>query len=616
MRLVLTNTKWLLCAVLAGGFAIQSPGQTAKPENAAGGCPPVHASAAKVAAEKKRTDELSGLECKLQQAQDQIQRQQDQIEQLQKSLQDSISALQRDQQALQVSVQQAKDEANIAEETASGAGAAVAKVENSVNAIDASMKAENTEVEKVKEDVVSVGSVVHAQGAELHGLEEPESIHYKGVTLTPGGFFEATAIARNRNENADLASTFSAIPLNGTSNSKLSEYRGTARDSRLSLLMQGHLGGTKLTGYVEGDFLGAAPTANYVQSGGFTPRLRLAFAEVAWTSGWTVSGGQFWSLSTTSRQGIGTLPSTEFIPNVMDGAYVVGFNWLRDRSIRVTKNFNNRIWAAVEATEPETTYSAAYQPSNIMGLNTSQNAGTGVLILPYMAGYSNGNSTPFIPDVLAKLTIEPGWGHFELKGLGRFFRDRIASTATSRGYMNYSEGWGVGFGAIMPVIKSKLDVVAEGMAGQGVGRYGASGLPDTTINPTTGELRPLREGRILTGLEYHLNKHFDIFSYFGDEYVARYAFAGPGGVAAGYGSPLVSYAACANEVAMNTCSGANRNIYEGTVGYWFKIFQGRFGRVQYGNQFEYAHRDLWSGQGQTPRGGDFMLYSTVRYYLP
>jgi hypothetical protein len=606
----------LLCAVIVGGFAIQCPGQTAKPENAAGGCPPVHASAARIAAEPKRDKQLSDLECKLQQAQDQIQRQQGQIDQLQKSLQDSITALQLDQQAIEVSVQQAKEQANAAEVTASGAGAAVAKVENSVNAFSETLKTENTEVEKVKDDVASVDTALHAQGEKLQGLEEPDVIHYKGLEITPGGFLEGTSIVRNRNENADLASSFSAIPLNGTSNSKLSEYRGTARDSRLSMMIQTNVGGTKLTGYVEGDFLGAAPTSNYVQSGGFTPRLRLGFAQVAWESGWTISGGQFWSLSTTSRQGIGTLPSSEFIPNVMDGAYVVGFNWLRDLSVRVTKNFNNRIWAAVEATQPETTYSAAYQPSNIMGLNTSTNANTGVLVLPYMAGYSNGNSTPFLPDLLFKVAVEPGWGHFEIKGLGRFFRDRIASTADSSGYMNHSEGWGVGFGAILPVVKHKLDIVAEGMAGQGIGRYGASGLPDTTINPVTGELRPLREGRILTGLEYHLNKHFDIFTYFGDEYVARYSFAGPGGVAAGYGSPLVSYAACTNEVAMNTCSGANRNIYEGTVGYWFKIFQGRFGRLQYGNQFEYAHRDLWSGQGQTPRGGDFMVYSTVRFYLP
>jgi hypothetical protein len=90
----------------------------------------------------------------------------------------------------------------------------------------------------------------------------------------------------------------------------------------------------------------------------------------------------------------------------------------------------------------------------------------------------------------------------------------------------------------------------------------------------------------------------------------------PGGSAAGYGSPLVSYAACTDEVDMNACSGANRDIYEVTAGYWFKPYQGRFGRLQYGNQVEYLHRDLWSGIGHTPQGGDLVVFSTVRLYLP
>jgi hypothetical protein len=251
-----------------------------------------------------------------------------------------------------------------------------------------------------------------------------------------------------------------------------------------------------------------------------------------------------------------------------------------------------------------------------MGLNTSQNTQSGVLLLPYLAGYSNGNSTPFPPDLLAKVVYEPGWGHFEIKGLGRFFRDRISSTATTPGRMNYSEGYGVGFGAIMPVIRKKLDVVAEGMFGQGIGRYGAAGLPDSTLNPLTGEVRPLREGRMMGGIEYHPNKRLDFFAYAGDEYVARYAMRAPDGSPAGYGSPLISYAACTNELAMNTCSGANRNIYEVTGGYWFKLFQGKFGRIQYGNQVEYLHRTLWSGLGYTPQGGDVVVYSTVRFYLP
>ena len=175
------------------------------------------------------------------------------------------------------------------------------------------------------------------------------------------------------------------------------------------------------------------------------------------------------------------------------------------------------------------------------------------------------------PDLLAKVAFEPGWGHFEIKTLGRFFRDRIASTATTNGHTNITEGYGIGFGALMPFVNNKLDLSLEGLLGQGIGRYGSSGLPDATLNPTTGELRPLREARIMGGLVYHRTSRLDLYTYGGDEYVGRYAFISPTGTAAGYGSRLVSYASCTNEVALNSCGGANRNIYEATVGYWYRL---------------------------------------------
>jgi hypothetical protein len=444
--------------------------------------------------------------------------------------------------------------------------------------------------------------------------EGPTSIHFKGLTLTPGGFFEGTMLVRTRNENADIANNYSAIPLNGSSNAKLSEFRGTARNSEQSLLVQGTAGSTKLQGYVETDFLGAAPTANYVESNSWTPRLRELWVQLDMPSGWTVTSGQTWSLLTTNEHGIATL--AELRPETEDGQYVVGFTWTRQRALRLTKNFNNKIWTAFAVESPENTYSAAFVPANIMGLNTSQNASTGVNLLPFLANFSNGFSTPLAPDVLAKVAFEPGWGHFEIKALGRFFRSRIASTATTNGHTNISEGYGVGFGALMPFVNKKLEVPLEGLLGQGIGRYGSSGLPDVTINPITGALLPLREARIMGGLVYHRSSRLDLYTYGGDEYVGRYAFVSPTGTAAGYGSPLVSYTGCTNEVALNTCSGANRNIYEATVGYWYRLYRGEFGRIEQGNQVVYIHRNLWSGIGTAPQGGDIVVYTSLRFYLP
>jgi flagellar motility protein MotE (MotC chaperone) len=346
---------------LAAVFAVNSFGQTPDP--------PKRTKKPAAAAQKTKStntstkdtsEQLKALQGRLDQAQTQIQQQQTQIEKLQNSLQDSVRLMQQQQQQLQLSVQKASEEASVPRNTAALA---------------------HTEVTSVKSSVASVSESVQAQDTRVKSLEAPTTIHYKGVTLTPGGFLEATALVRTHNENADISNSYTGIPLNGTSNSKLSEFRGAARDSRLSLLVQANAGRTKLSGYVEGDFLGAAPTANFVQASSFTPRLRQAFVQINKDSGWTVTAGQFWSLMTTDRQGLAT--RAEFIPNTADGSFVVGFTWVRERSVRVAKDFHNGIWAAFEVDDPESTYSAAFVPQNIMGLNTSQNASTGVLLLPY-----------------------------------------------------------------------------------------------------------------------------------------------------------------------------------------------------------------------------------------
>ena len=118
------------------------------------------------------------------------------------------------------------------------------------------------------------------------------------------------------------------------------------------------------------------------------------------------------------------------------------------------------------------------------------------------------------------------------------------------------------------------------------------------------------------GLVYHRSSRLDLYTYGGDEYAGRYAFVSPTGTAAGYGSPLVSYTGCTNEVALNSCNGANRNVYEATAGYWYRLFGGEFGRIEQGNQLVYIHRDLWSGVGKTPQGSDLVAYTSLRFYLP
>lgn len=71
---------------------------------------------------------------------------------------------------------------------------------------------------------------IRSQPDETKTAGEPTALHFKGLTLSPGGFLDSTALVRTRNENADMATSYSAVPLNGSSNANLSELRGTARN--------------------------------------------------------------------------------------------------------------------------------------------------------------------------------------------------------------------------------------------------------------------------------------------------------------------------------------------------------------------------------------------------
>src|SRR5262245_34246771 len=73
----------------------------------------------------------------------------------------------------------------------------------------------------------AVSSARRPAAVETERPDEPVGFQYRGLTVTPGGFLEGTFLVRTRNENADIANNYSAIPLNGSSNAQLSEFRGT-----------------------------------------------------------------------------------------------------------------------------------------------------------------------------------------------------------------------------------------------------------------------------------------------------------------------------------------------------------------------------------------------------
>jgi len=539
------------------------------------------------------SQQLLQLQDQLKQQQTQIMQQQAQIQQLQTQLQageTNVSEVKQQGQQLQTSVAQANASAEAANKATSDL---------------------NTKVADLGTNTTTISQNVQETQKKVKDLETPAAIHYKGVGITLGGWVDGTFLFRNRNENADATTNFGATPFGGTANAALTEFRGTARASRFILTAEGKAGTTKLTGYYELDFLSQAPTANQVETNSFNPRQRQLWGQAAFANGITLTAGQMWGLITTDRKGIAT--RAEFIPTTIEGSYVVGYSYIRQNAFRLTKNFNDKFWAAFEVANPETTFSTSFQPANIFGLNTSPNAlSPNGSTLNFLAGSTNGFSTNLAPDLLAKIAVEPGWGHYELKFLGRFFRDRI------NGSNHTSYGGGIGAAAILPVVPKKADVILEGLVGAGIGRYGAANGPDVTIRPD-GVLVPIRAVHVMAGVEVHPHPKFDLYMYGGDEYYARTNYVSPTGTAAGYGSPLVVNTGCNVEVPATPalpCGAQNRNLYHGTVGAWYRLYKGPFGIFQYGFQYEYLHRATWQGVGGEPKGIDNVGMTSIRYVLP
>ena len=267
----------------------------------------------------------------LEEMKDAIAAQQQQIQQLQQQVQNRDQAI----QTLQQQVSQAESTAQQAQQAAAAANKGEVP--------------ENAEIGALQHDVADLKTVSGNAVNELQetqkrvaGLESPMAIHYKGVTITPGAFLAAETVWRSRALTADINSPFNAIPFDGATQSKASEFYGSGRQSRLSFLVQGKLANVNATGYYEMDFLSAGVTSNNNQSNSYTMRQRQLWGQAAFHNGWTFTGGQMWSLVTETRKGLDN--RTEALPSTIDPQYTVGFSWARQYGFRATKNFHNKVW--------------------------------------------------------------------------------------------------------------------------------------------------------------------------------------------------------------------------------------------------------------------------------
>ena len=590
----------------------------------------------------------------------------DQIKDLKQAIEQQQAATAQLQEQLKQTQQQLQ-------ETRQELSAAQASA-NAANAKASTIDSTNMQVQKVQADLTDVkGALAKTDatnvkiGKSVADLEHPNSIAFRGVRITPGGFFDWTGYYRERATNSGPATSFNAIPLNNalsgqTNFGNLSEYGSTARASQIKLRVDGDAGKLKLAGYIEGDFFGAA-NANPNQTTAWPFRVRQAWGRVKTSNGWTITAGQMWNLITMNRKGAEA--DAPWIPNTLDTNYVVGWDWGREAEFRVAKTFDKKFTLAFAATDPSMiqtglTYIASNQ-NNIAGVlitGSGNNAGSyatscadaATSTVTANCSYTATFSTNLAPDFIVKAAYDdPKIGHLEVKAVQRFFRDRVGTSK------KYADGTGIGAGAIIPVIPKKFDFIFQGLFGKGISRYQDSGqadvvvrantyayttaalvnsnnvtvLPAGTLYATTtfanapsplGTMQAVKGASSIFGAETHPTPKLELNVYFGTEYYFRslyYAQALSAPVLTSPTATTWTQTVGAWQKLGYGVGGNNKALLDGTFVAWYDVYKGAAGTLRYGLQYEYINRQLWTlGGVKQPKGIDNDVFLGMRYIIP
>jgi hypothetical protein len=520
-----------------------------------------------------------------------------------------IDALKQENAAKDAALAAAQSTAASAQSQAATAQSEAATAQSQAQSAAAAAQSQGDAVTSLKSTVTdlqgsnaSLAATINTTKTDLNDkIDSPAALHYKGVTITPGGFAAFEGVWRERSVNSDINTPFNSIPLPSANEGHTSELNFSGRQSRLSALVQANTGNFGLSAYYEMDWLGTGTSSNNNQSNSYVLRQRQIWGQAASQSGFAITGGQMWSLVTEMRKG--TDARTEIQPQTIDPQYLVGYSWTRQPELRIQQRWGDyktgAFTAAVSAEQAQITSFTANgtNPSQYFFGGLGQNGGlynaaasaagtpsctassatppviTCTLVTSNITTYANNVA----PDFIVKFAYDNPFFHGEVGGIARFLRDQyfpvvnVSGTNTTsilNGTPTYSYGTtytthtsdaGGAFASLRGYIGAPgtypaLEVAVQGMAGTGTGRYGSSQLADATLRPDE-TLEPIRNYHGLFSLESHWSPQFDVFAYYGGEYAQRtvYTVVGTTGVAngltinqIGYGIPFNSNAGCYN----------------------------------------------------------------------
>jgi hypothetical protein len=548
---------------------------------------------------------------------------QDQIQALRHELENQINSLKNTLTVKDEQLQKAQQAAADAQAAADKANAAIAAQQQAVTENSTAVTTLQNSVTDLKGNQASLATTVSDETTAIKkSIAAPSALHYKGINITPGGFMAAETVYRQKATGADIPTALSSIPFNGASAAQLSEFFGSARQSRLSMMAEGKTALATYRGYVEADFLGVGTSSNANQSNSYVLRQRVVWGDATFNSGFAVQGGQMWSLTAERGKGLSNLSGDVKTPLTIDPNYVPGFVWTRQFGFRVVETLKHVAYGV-----------SLENPQTIAG-GSSCTQGTvtclyGASTTAQSSSYNAVNATYSYnlgPDIIGKVAVDPGWGHYEAFAIGRFPHYQLwPNTATPTVSQTNSLATG-GFGgaARAPVFGKYGDLGLTALYGWGVGRYGDTTLSDVTFD-YTGKMMAIQNTSALASIELKPTPKLVIYGNFGEDFAGR-LISTNGGTASGYALLNANNNGC-NTVVLPTsstagaspanCSGVNKFVQEFVGGFWYDFYKGPAGRIRYGFQYGNLTRAVWgSTTSNQVDATENQFYTSFRYYLP
>ena len=164
----------------------------------------------------------------------------DQIESLRQDLEGQINSLKTDLATKDEQLQKAQQAAADAQAAAAKAQAAADAQQQAATENSAAVTTLQSTVTDMKAaNASAVASFSDDTAAIKKSIAHPDTLHYKGITLTPGGFLAGETVWRSKATGGDIPTPFNAIPYEHADAYSLSEFFGDARQSRVSLMAEG-----------------------------------------------------------------------------------------------------------------------------------------------------------------------------------------------------------------------------------------------------------------------------------------------------------------------------------------------------------------------------------------